>query len=423
MTTTEAKMTTDPKPDLTLRDAVIIGSGPAGSTVASLLAQRGHDVVLLDREEFPRHHVGESLIPAVNSILDRLGVVEWLQASSFLQKYSVQFVGASGQTSAPFYFEDFDSLGLGYTWQVVRGTFDRMLVDRARELGAEILSGTQAMAVDFHAGGTSTVWVKSSGDDPTMRKPIKARVIVDASGQSGFLSSRLKLRSVDPRLKNGTIWTWYENAHRDQGRDEGATIIFNSQDHKSWFWYIPLPDNVVSVGCTGETDWLFGDGLTAEQIFERELSRCPAIAMRLADARPVEAFRTTRDFSYSSSAVSGHGWVLVGDAYSFIDPVYSSGVFLALASGELAAESNHEGLLPDDTSAEQLGNWKGSYDIGVENFRQLVYAFYDPTFNFADFIRWHPEQRDNLTDMLVGNVFKPGVGDLFETLTPMLSAH
>ena len=407
---------------LSVRDVVVIGSGPAGSSVAALLAESGHDVVLLDREHFPRHHVGESLIPAANRILGRLGLIDQLQDSSFVKKYSVQFVGADGQESTPFYFDDFDPLGLGHTWQVVRSSFDRLLVERANELGAEVRTNTQATAVDFHEDTTATVWTRRIRERDGSLRPVRCRVVVDASGQSSFLANRMKLRQIDPRLRNGTIWTWYHNAKRGTGRDEGATIIFSSRGHKSWFWYIPLPNNIVSVGCTADTDWMFNNSLSTAEIFTRELSRCPSVAERLTDASQAEPFRTTRDFSYSSSELAGTGWVLVGDAYSFIDPVYSSGVFLALASGEMAATAIHEALETNNTSADQLGNWKQCYDSGVEKFRQLVYAFYDPCFNFADFIRNHPDQRENLTELLVGNVFKPGVSGLFDGINPMLTS-
>ena len=395
-----------------VRDAIVIGGGPAGATVAALLAEYGHDVLLLEREMLPRHHVGESLIPAANAVLARLGLIDELRQSSFPRKYSVQFVADSGRPSAPFYFDDLDPLGLGYTWQVVRGDFDRMLVDRAEQLGADVRTGTRVHCIDFSKEGITSVSVKASGE----LSELNCRVLIDASGQTCFLANRLGLRVPDPDLKNGTVWTWYRGAERDPGRDEGATIIYSAADRKSWFWYIPLPDDTVSIGCTGAMDRMFGSGLSARNVLSRELAKCPALSDRLKDATQSMPVRSTRDFSYRSKKAAGDGWVLVGDASGFIDPVYSSGVFLALKSAEFAADAIHAGLKRDDLSARQLGSWKAEYDKGVEHFRRLVYAFYDSDFSFGDFLQQYPEYRTDLTNLLIGNVFSPNAGRMFEVL-------
>lgn len=401
-------------------DALVIGAGPAGATTAAILAEHGHDVAILERESLPRHHVGESLIPAANQVLERLGLIEDLKQSSFPKKYSVQFIAASGRASDPFYFDDVDPIGLGHTWQVVRGEFDQMMVDRAQHLGAELYTGAKVSRVDFPTDELPIVSVRF-GEPSLGQQELRARVVIDASGQSCFLSNRMGLRVPDPDLRNGTIWTWYQNASRDSGRDEGATIIYSSENQTSWFWFIPLPDNTVSIGCTGTMERMFGCGLTPEEAFERELDRCPPLRQRLVNASRTQPLRTTRDFSYHSSQAAGNNWVLVGDAYGFIDPVYSSGVFLALKSAQMAADAIHEGLSLGDLSAERLGAWKCDYDSGVDHFRRLVHAFYDPRFSFGRFMDRHPEHRDHLTDVLVGNVFKPELGPMFQAMEALRS--
>ena len=403
-----------PQPELAATyDVIIMGGGPAGATVANLLASYGHDVLLLDRENFPRFHVGESLIPETYHTLERLGVVEALQESRFPKKFSVQFVTETGKESRPFYFDEYKDHASSQTWQVERGPFDRLLLESATSRGATAHTDAQVLDVLFDDTRAVGVRVKLGGAQPETRE-IGAQVVVDATGQTAFLMHRLGLKVADPRLRKGTVWTYYRGALRDPGRDEGATIILQTAGKKSWFWYIPLPDDIVSVGCTGDLDYLFSEKQrTSADVFEQELQRCPGMVRRTENAERVTDYFTTKDFSYSSERGAGDGWLLVGDAFSFIDPVYSSGVYLALRSGEFAADAVHEALSAQDTTGERLGSWQGDYRTGVEQFRKLVYAFYSPGFSFAEFLKKHPEYQSNVVDILIGDVFKPGVGDMF----------
>ena len=405
-------------PQLLNYDVVVAGGGPAGSTVAALLAEYGHSVLLVERESVPRLHVGESLIPAANDVLSRLGMIDEMLASPFPKKYSVQFVTESGRESEPFYFDGFQSTGPGHTWQVIRSEFDRMLVDNARRRGATIMSATKLRAPDGPSGSFEQLDLCSS-DGSAYR--VTTRVFVDATGQSALIGSTLGFKQVDPVLRNATVWSHFRGAYRDAGRDAGATIILNSREKKSWFWYIPLPDDVVSVGCTGALGYMFpGDGESAEQVFQQELDRCLPLQRRLAVAERIEPYRVTKDFSYKCRPGAGAGWVMVGDAYGFIDPVYSSGAFLALKSGEMAADTINAALISKDLSPERLGSWQATYDVGVENFRRLVYAFYDMDFNFGRFLARFPGHRGRVTDVLVGNVFKPDVELMFDDVSAEL---
>ncbi|MEZ6046815.1 MAG: NAD(P)/FAD-dependent oxidoreductase [Planctomycetaceae bacterium] len=404
-------------------DAVVIGGGPAGSCFAALLAEQGHSVLLLERSPFPRFHVGESLIPETYWALKRLGLLERLKNSEFPRKYSVQFVTDTGKESAPFYFDEYNPHECSVTWQVVRSDFDQLLVDNAREKGADIRVDAQVLDVLFDGDRATGVKVKFGKGEQGTTQEIGAKVVVDATGQSAFLSSRLKLKVSDPLLRKGTVWSYFKGAHRDPGKDEGATIILQTEGKKSWFWYIPLPNDVVSVGCTGEMDYMFGSNRrTPEEIFKEELDRCIGLQRRLENAEWPTEFHTTKDFSYKSSQGAGPGWVLIGDAFGFIDPVYSSGVFLALHSGMVAADAVHEALKADDLSAARLGAWQPEYRQGVENFRKLVLAFYTPGFRFGEFLKMHPQYQSNLVDILIGNVFKPNVGEIFEAMGEVVPA-
>jgi flavin-dependent dehydrogenase len=399
-------------------DVVVVGGGPAGATTAALVAEHGHRVLLLERSAVPRFHVGESLIPETWWTLRRLGLLQQLQKSAFPRKYSVQFVSDGHKESAPFYFDVHNPHESSVTWQVIRSTFDRMILDRSRELGAVV--HTSAHVTDIVFDGERATGVRAQLKNESGEKKettISASVIVDATGQSAFLSTRRNDRVRDPHLRKGTIWGYFRGAQRDTGRDEGATLIMQTEAKKSWFWYIPLPDDVVSIGCTGDMPYLFGrDAGSPAEVFARELNRCPVMQERLEHATQCGDFLTTRDFSYYAGTGAGPGWLLVGDAFGFIDPVYSSGVFLALKGGEFAADSIHEALERGDTSGARLGQWQPLYKQGIENFRKLVYAFYAADFSFGDFLKEHPQYHSNLVDILVGDVFKPGVSEIFDAM-------
>lgn len=399
-------------------DVIVVGGGPAGSTTAALVAEHGHSVLLLERAQLPRFHVGESLIPETYWPLKRLGLIDKLKQSAFPRKYSVQFVSDGVKESAPFYFELYNQHESSVTWQVDRGEFDQMLMDRARELGT--LAHTSAQVTEILFEDDQAVGVKCrllNEDGGRTEREIRCKVVVDATGQSAFISSRRGQRDADPMLKKGTIWTYWQGAHRDSGKDEGATLIMQTSGKKSWFWYIPLQDDVVSIGCTGSMNYMFGkEHGNAEAVFHRELERCPAMQKRLMNAARCTDFFTTKDFSYYSRKAAGNGWLLVGDAFGFIDPVYSSGVYLALKGGEFAADAIHDAIERRDFSAARLGQWQALYKQGIENFRKLVYAFYAEDFSFGTFLKNNPQYKSNMVDILVGDVFKPGVGDIFDAM-------
>ncbi|MBS1829830.1 MAG: tryptophan 7-halogenase [Acidobacteria bacterium] len=393
-------------------DVIVIGGGPAGSTTSTLIAQRGHKVQLFEREKFPRFHIGESLIPETYWVLQRLGMLDKMKNSHFVKKYSVQFVSASGKLSAPFYFWDNKPHECSQTWQVVRSEFDQMMLNNAREHGVEAHEGVHVQDVLFEEN--RAVGVRVRQEDGTIRE-VRAKVVVDASGQSGLLQHKFKLRVWDPILNKGAIWTYWEGAYRDQGKDEGATIVLQTANKKGWFWYIPLHDNRISVGVVAPFDYLFKGRNNHEKTYEEEVAACPAVQERVANAKRVTGYFATRDYSYRATQVAGEGWVMVGDAFGFLDPLYSSGVLLALKSGELAADAICEGFEKNDLSAAQLGRWGDSFNHGVDRMRRLVCEYY-AGFNFGKFVRNYPHLRGTVTDLLIGDLFTDRVDCVWEPL-------
>lgn len=403
-------------------DVIVIGGGPAGATAATLVAQHGHRVLLLERSPEARFKIGESLMPATWWTFERLGMIPKLLASHFPRKYSVQFYGRSGRASAPFYFQETDPHESSVTWQVLRSEFDAMMLDNAREHGVEVRRGVAVKDVLFD--GERAVGVRAdfgSGEGGGVRE-IPCKVVVDATGRSAFLGRKLGLMRPDPELRKAAIFSHFEGALRDPGIDEGATLVLYTGDadkENAWFWYIPLPGDKVSVGVVGSLEYLISSRPGDPQaVFDEEVARCPEAKRRIAGSRQAFPAQVINDFSYRSSRIAGDGWVLAGDAFGFLDPIYSSGVLLALTSGEQAADSIHAALTAGDVSAARLGAHGPRFLAGMEAMRKLVYAFYEKDFSFAKFLRRFPDQRIELIHLLVGNVFRPS-NSLFEEMGQM----
>jgi flavin-dependent dehydrogenase len=403
-------------------DAIVIGGGPAGSTVATLVADKGHRVLLLEREKSPCFKIGESLMPATYWTFKRLGLLEKLKASHFPKKYSVQFYSKSGKASAPFYFFENDPHEASVTWQVLRSEFDEMLLDNAQEKGVEVRRGARVHEVLFDDDRAIGVNARVADGSIT---DFAAKVIVDSTGQSAIVSRKLKINIPEPELKKASLFTHFEDGARDTGIDEGATLILHTENKDSWFWYIPLPYDRVSVGVVGELDYLIqnrrfrNDGLDPQEIFKEELEKCVSLKPRIENAKQLFPVQVTKDFSYRARRIAGEGWVLVGDAFGFLDPVYSTGLFLALKSGEMASDAINDALEKDDFSAEQLGKFGPEFVKGLEAFRKLVYAFYTKDFSFAQFLRRFPECQQGIVDILSGNVFIRDVSGIFEPMGQM----
>ena len=391
---------------------IVIGGGPAGSTAATLIAQKGYKVRLLEREKFPRFHIGESLIPQTYWVLERLNMLDKMKSSQFIRKYSVQFVGSSGRLSEPFYFLDHKPHESSQTWQVKRSEFDQMMLENAVEHGVDVQQGVRVLEVLFE--GERAVGVRVQDESGGNERIERADVIVDASGQSSLIVGKLGLREWDQLLKKAAVWTYWEGAWRDTGRDEGATVVLQTQGKSGWFWYIPLHDNIISVGVVADHDYLLKNRETKdlEAIYRAEVEKCPSVKQRISIGKRVGPYRAAKEYSYRSRRAAGDGWVLVGDAFGFLDPLYSSGVLLALKSGQLAADAVCDGLARGDTSGKQLGAWEEDYVRGMGRMRSLVFAYY-AGFSFGKFVAKHPDRKGDLTDLLIGDLFRP---ELDETL-------
>lgn len=383
-------------------NAIVIGAGPAGSTAASVLASKGWNVLILEKEKFPRYHVGESLLPYCYFTLERLGLLEKMTNSHFVKKYSVQFVSTRGNVSQPFYFFQHLDHPASMTWQVSRDEFDGMLLDNAKEKGATVLEETTA--IDFLEDDSRTIGVRARLKDKS-EVDFFAPMIIDASGVKSLAVKKFQWRIAERNLNKVALWTYYQGAKRDTGCDEGSTTVAYLPE-KGWFWYIPLHNDRVSVGITAEPSYLYRDGRDLQKIFSREIENNAWIQDHLEPGCSMGEYYATGDYSFRSKHCAKNGLVLTGDAFSFLDPVFSSGVFLALRGGEMAGEAVDSALRDKDYSASRFKEYGEELCQGIEAMRKLVYAFYDPEFSFRDLIKKHPHLHGDLTDCLIGNLYK-----------------
>ena len=393
-------------------DVIVMGGGPAGSSAASMLAREGRQVILFEKEVFPRHHIGESLMTDTYWTFRRMGVLEKLKASPFVRKYSVQFANAAGKESRPFYFFEAVHHESAVTWQVTRAEFDKLLIDHAADSGAVVHQGVLVKQVLFE--GDQAVGVEVQMQDGS-REKFFAKVIVDATGQAAMLSNKFRWRVRDPQLKKAVLYSYFKGAHREPDLNGGATLVLRTEKGSNgWFWYIPLENDITSVGIVADPEYLVqGRGQDLAKIYHEEIEKCEPCSKRVAGGTRVDKIYSILDYSYRSKQNAGNGFIIIGDAYGFLDPIYSSGVLLALKMAELATDAIHDAFNHDDFSAERLGQYQAKLDRGIESMRKLVYAFYNEGFSFSGFLRKYPEERVHIINLLIGDVFREGVDHVY----------
>jgi FADH2-dependent halogenase len=354
-------------------DVAIIGGGPAGSTAGNVLAREGLKTVILERERFPRFHIGESLLPFNRDLFDRLGVTPLLQGRKFVTKYGAQFVSNDGSVERGF---DFLTGGLGaeaVAYEVERDEFDHLLLDHARKQGVEAREGVNVL--DVQGEGPCRLRVRTEAGEET----IEARWVIDASGQGSLLAKIHDFRVNHPTHRKVAVFTRYRGATRRQGRQAGNIDIVLGLG--GWFWLIPLKNDILSAGYVANTSGWKASGLSPEGFFEKAAASSPYVMSRLAPAARLDQTWTASNYSYRSKRLSGPGFVLVGDAAEFLDPVFSTGVLLAMRSGDLAARELARAMKEGRSLVPALfDRYERTFRKWTGNHFAMIDAFYDPGF-------------------------------------------
>jgi len=352
-------------------DAIVMGGGPAGSTSAGFLAQSGARVLLLEKDVFPRYHIGESLLSATMPILEALGVLPDIEKAGFLRKPGGTF--RWGQNAEPwsFFFRE-DPGGRPHAYQVIRSEFDHLLLRHAAKLGVDVREGHMVRSVAV--GDDGQVTVTAVGGDGVPVHAV-ASYLVDASGQSAVLGSRDGLREYNPFFKNLAVFGYFHGARRLDGPIAGNILSAAFAD--GWFWFIPLHDGSTSVGAVVDAQRFAGAAASgADALYRQLIAACPEIADRLAAAELVSPVRVIRDYSYCSQRFYGPRYLLAGDAACFIDPVFSTGVHLACLAGYLSAQAVRAIASGADEATEQQ-RYDTRYRAAFERYLNFLYFFYD----------------------------------------------
>ncbi len=382
-------------------DVAVIGGGPGGSTAAAVLARRGYKVIALEKAHHPRFHIGESLLPMNLPVFERLGVLDKVRTLGVF-KPGADFEADNERGYNTYAFARAIGQSPPHAYQVWRQDFDKMLYDHARECGADAREGHEVVQVEQRGPRESRLDVKT--DDGRSYR-IQARYVVDASGRDAFLSAKKKLRRKNEQHQSAAIFGHYRGAERRAGEDAGNISIYRFEH--GWMWMIPLPDGVMSVGAVCRPDYLKQRrGRTVEFLLDT-LKLSPALWRRLEHAELIDnEVRVTGNYSYDSARMGGPGWVLVGDAFAFLDPVFSSGVYLAMSGAEQAADVVDRSLREPGRERALLRSLEKRQRAGMARFSFFIYRFNGPV--MQQMFRqprntWQLEQ--GVISMLAGDLF------------------
>ena len=351
-------------------DVAIIGGGPAGSTAAALLARARRGVIVFEREKFPRFHIGESLLPFSMKAFTRLGLHEKFLRAGFIKKFGGEFFSACSSEGTKFYFKDAYRSQTDHSYQVTRADFDKVLLDHAAESGAEVHEGTGIKSVGFANEHVDLAIANG--------KSVRARYVIDASGRNSVLGTKFNIKKTYEHLKKLSIFAHYDGVWRPEGIDATLTVLIRGIDR--WFWIIPLTAERTSIGVVLDSETFRSSKQTPEDFLEQALLEQPVIMQRMRDARRVSEVHVAADFSYRSTQLYGDRWLLAGDAAGFVDPIFSSGVFLAVFSGELAADALHEVLDQPRKARRLFPRYEKRVNRAMDVYLRFVNAWYTKEF-------------------------------------------
>ncbi len=381
-------------------EVLVIGGGPAGSTVAALLAERGRDVVLVEKERHPRFHIGESLLPLNMPLFERLGVAGEVERIG-MPKYGAELVAYPHDQPFHIDFANAWDPSFPLTYQVRRSEFDQVLFRNAARKGAKTIEGCRVTGVDFHPDGAAVTARQEDG----LEQRWQTRFVADASGRDTFLANRLGIKQRIGKHNTAALFGHFSGARRLPGKIEGNISLFWFEH--GWLWFIPLSDGATSIGAVCSPQYMKSRKTDPQQFLLETIARCPALAERLRDARLVSPVTATGNYSYMAEHASGRNYLLLGDAFAFVDPVFSTGVLLAMQSAFVGADTIETCLDRPREARGALKTFDASTRLGLRTFSWFIYRVMTPALRHL----WtHPTQRIRLQpailSVLAGDIFR-----------------
>jgi len=348
-------------------DVLVAGGGPGGSTIAALLAERGRNVVLVEKDRHPRFHIGESLLPMNVMLFERMGIRDEIERIGMI-KHGVEFISPNHNKSVTFDFANAIDKRFPYAYQVRRSVLDELLFNHARAKGATTIEGCRVDEVEFLRGGGARISAHTEGGE---ERSWRARFFVDASGRDTLLASRFGIKQRNLRHNSAAIFGHFRDARRLPGKAEGNITVFWFD--KGWFWFIPLSDGTTSIGAVCRPDYIKSRKIDLGAFFMDTIAMCPAIADRLSDAKLLGPVTGTGNYSYRSERMTGESFIMLGDAFAFIDPIFSAGVFFAMNSAFAGADAVETCLDTPKRTRRALRRFETKTRRGIDTFSWYIY--------------------------------------------------
>ncbi|MFV2001273.1 MAG: NAD(P)/FAD-dependent oxidoreductase [Acidimicrobiia bacterium] len=387
-----------------MADVVIIGGGPAGSILGSYLSMAGVSNLILEKAIFPRPHVGESLVSATVRIFDEIGFLPTMESAGFTRKYGAAWRPTKGQGEFSIRFGEFPQEGVDqdYTYHVERGRFDQLLLEHARGLGSKVVQGVDVREVLFDDDGSARGVRVSMGGEPV---ELSAKMVIDCSGRNTILGSQLGLREKDPIFNQFAVYGWFEDVHRSENPETSDFIhIYFLPVERGWVWQIPISETVTSIGVVTEREVFKQSRQRKEEFFHELAAMSPGLSVAMKDATMVDGLHTEADYSYAMSRLVGDGWMLVGDAARFVDPIFSSGISIAAECAKFASQAIVPALESGDMTREVLQPYEDRIKAGVAIWYEFILLYYKLMHLFTYFID-SEEHRIQILQLLQGEVY------------------
>ncbi|MDT8304982.1 MAG: NAD(P)/FAD-dependent oxidoreductase [Anaerolineae bacterium] len=398
-----------------MKDVIIIGGGPAGSALGSYLSMAGISNVIFEGANHPRPHVGESMVTSSTRVFEELGFLQTMEDEGFVHKYGASWHPSIGNgeaapnvdghgktTEAAIEFAEFPQEGVDqdYTYHVDRSKFDLLLLKHAERLGSELYQGAKVVQVLFDGDQACGVRVRIAGQEID----VPAKIVVDASGRQTLLGRQLRIKKNDPIFDQYAVHAWFENLDKGNGRTSDFIHIYFLPVERGWAWQIPITETITSVGIVAEREVFRNAQMDLETYFNHYVTSNPDLAKAMAPAKRVNELKVEGDYSYSMEKFVGNGFLLIGDAARFVDPIFSSGVSIALYSAKFASETIRNALESGDTSEAALMPYEEKLRSGVSVWYEFIQLYYRLLPLFTYFIQ-SPEYRHQVLQLLQGEVF------------------